>query len=81
MKSCHPQSCKSATTRGVGIRLVGLKNRTPTNQVQSLSTIYPDFHAALKSVGLLKDENKLPKLDQILDTREREQIAIELNKE
>ncbi len=55
--------------------------RTPTNQGQSISTLYPEVHAALEVAGLLKGGNKLPKLGNILDTREQEIIAAELRKE
>ena len=78
--SSHAEACKKAVPRGVSIRLAGLTTRTAGNQDQSLSKIYPHVHDALQQAGYVKG-SQLPRLSQILDTRESEIMENQLKKE
>jgi hypothetical protein len=79
--STHPPAVFRAVPHGVSIRLAGLTTRTAQNENESLSDIYPDVHSALQKSGYFTGEKKLPSLGQVLDNREREQMASQLRKE
>jgi len=79
--STHTAACKKAVPHGVSIRLAGLITRTAQNEGESLSAIYPEIHDALKAAGYFKGGSKLPRLGQVLDSRERESMEAELQKD
>ena len=73
--SMHTPACLDAIPKGVAIRLGSLTTRTSKNENKSLSILYPIAHQALLDAGLLKIEERLPKLGELLDEREKEQIS------
>ncbi len=79
--SCHTRMCKKAIPRGVAIRLSGLTTRTPENENESLSDLYPKTHKALAAARLIKGDDKLPKLGRILDERDIELLESQAKRE
>ena len=72
-ESMHTKECLKAIKTGVGIRVSGLTSRTPQNENQTICELYPSIRLALSEAGLLKKNEKLPKLGSLLDSRERDQ--------
>ena len=72
-ESMHTKECLKAIKTGVGIRVSGLTSRTPQNEDQTICELYPSIRLALSEAGLLKKNEKLPKLGSLLDSRERDQ--------
>ena len=68
----HTKECLDAIPKSVAISKGCLTTRTAENENTSISDIYPKVHDALIQAGLLKGDEKLPKLGRLLDKRTEE---------